>query len=253
MKKVAPLVYKEDTTIADRMGAEVQHFAEHTSLQVVAWLIEALRKARTTWWTGKTLRLEFSAQERMRALEMRPDLRQKITTGLAGTMPKMAYEQSADRQASDIDDAIKAGDKTEDDFEEVFPGSTIVVHKGADLHWRLFRKLMPMHEDKEVHQKLFAGLISEMLSLHILTAHNVLKCIDPLIWSKCIPPEIRASIHEALLASQAEGDLFLPENILAIATPEVITKSIKLVDLAGILGLAEREMGFDEGDDDPKG
>ena len=50
--------------------------------------------------------------------------------------------------------------------------------------------------------------------------------------------------------SQAEGDLFLPENILMIATPEVIAKSIKLVDLMGILDLAEKEMGFNAEEDE---
>ena len=250
MKKVVPLVHKEDTSIADRMGEAVQHFNEYTQLQVVAWLIDALRKARTTWWTGKILRLEFSAQERMKALDARPDLRQKITTAIVGTGEKMAYAQSAERQASDIDVAIAAGDRTEDDFEEVSSASEIVSYMGADKRWRLFRKLLPLKEDREVHQELIAGLINVILQHHILSAQNVRKVIDPLVWPKCIPPEVRADIHEALLASQAEGDLFLPENILMIATPEVIAKSIKLVDLMGILDLAEKEMGFNAEEDE---
>lgn len=247
MTQVAQLIHTPDAPDENLVGEEVAHFNGRPPLRVIAALIQACRDAAPPWWTADRLHLEFNAKLRMAALAARPDLRQQITTQLVGTKPKRARLQSPEAQADDIEAVIQSGDVTDDEFENAFNPSVLAVYMDAGAYWRLFREQMPWGEDNGAHQELIADLIQSLLTEKILTAHDVLMGIDRIVWAENIPFDIRALIDDALLKRQLEEPTkpFHAEDILTIATPAVITKHIKLMDLKGIVDRAEKAMGFE--------
>jgi hypothetical protein len=246
MAKISPLVHTEKATDEDLVGQELQFFNANPAVKIVAELIQANRAAKPKWWTPEKLRDAFSTTQRMTALVHRPDLRQQITTELVGTKPKMARRQSPEEQAADIDAVIESGDVSPEQFEDAYASGVLAVYMDPAAYWRLFRDQMPWDEDSEAHQALIADLITALLNEKILTAHDVLTGIDRFVWHDKIPQDVAVDIEIASLKREQEDSTrpFLAADKLAIATPKVITKYIKLTELKGIIDRAEIAMEF---------
>lgn len=226
------------------------------NLQITSELLTHLRALGLPWWTPESLREVFTATMRLRALDQRPDIRQKITTVLAGTPPKAARKMTPDFQASLIDQVIDSGDVDARTFEEAFDPDTLVVYMDAKVFWWRFRDSMPWEEDSEPHQRLIAKLVESLLKNRgshggkalgsILTPWEVLSAIPAKIWHERIPLDTRVQVHEAMLALERDKpkEAFHAKRVIEIATPDIITAHIQLVDLAGLIDLAEQRMGF---------
>src|SRR5687768_9880236 len=86
------------------------YFARAPALQVVAELMGELQTRKLAWWSPDTLRVLWSATDRMGWYERRPDLRQQITSGLTGLVARSARNKTPEFQGELIDSAIDDGD-----------------------------------------------------------------------------------------------------------------------------------------------
>ncbi len=250
----------------DTLRAEARsHLAESPSLQLVAELLAKLRVIDLPFWSPQMLRERWSAAERMRWLRQRPDLRQKITTGLTGLAPKAARKKMPDFQAALVDSVVDEGDVAVRAFEDSFEPADLAVYGPAAGYWFAMRELFPWQDDRPAHQELVAWLLKALLSdassipglgrVPILTAWDLRTAIDGRVWHTRIPLETRVAIDDARMSQEHDrpGVPFHAQDDLAIAVPEVIAASVPLRDLAGVLIAAERAMGFDKDAPRPRG
>ncbi len=250
----------------DTLRAEARsHLAESPSLQLVAELLAKLRAIDLPFWSPSILRDRWSSAERMRWLRQRPDLRQRITTGLTGLAPKAARKKMPDFQAALIDSVVDEGDVPVRAFEESFEPADLAVYGPAAGYWFAMRELFPWQDDRPAHQEIVAWLLKALLTdassivglgrVPILTAWDLRSAIDGRVWHTRIPLETRVAIDDARMSQEHDrpGVPFHAQDDLAIAVPEVIAASIPLRDLAGVLTAAERAMGFDKETPRPRG
>jgi hypothetical protein len=250
----------------DTLRAEARsHLAESPSLQLVAELLAKLRTIDLPFWSPQILRDRWSASERMRWLRQRPDLRQKITTGLTGLAPKAARKKMPDFQAALVDSVVDEGDVPVRAFEDSFEPADLAVYGPAAAYWFAMRELFPWQDDRPAHQELVAWLLKALLTdassvpglgrVPILTPWDLRTAIDGRVWHTRIPLETRVAIDDARLSQEHDrpGVPFHAQDDLAIAVPEVIAASVPLRDLAGVLLAAERAMGFDKESPRPRG
>ncbi len=250
----------------DSLRAEARaHLAESPSLQLVAELLAKLRAADLKFWSPEVLRERWSAAERMRWYRQRPDLRQKITTGLTGLAPRAARKKMPDFQAALIDSVVDEGDVAVRAFEASFDPVDLAVYGSAAGFWFAMRELFPWGDDAPVHQEIVAWLLKALLSdastvpglgrVPILTAWDLRTAIDGRVWHTKIPLEIRVAIDDARMSQERDrpGVPFHAQDDLAIAVPDILAASIPLRDLAGVLTAAERAMGFDKETPRPRG
>ena len=250
----------------DTLRAEARsHLADSPSLQLVAELLAKLRAIDLPFWSPPLLRERWSAAERLRWLRQRPDLRQKITTGLTGLAPKAARKKMPDFQAALIDSVIDEGDIPVRSFEAFFDPADLAVYGPAAGYWHAMRELFPWNDDAPVHQEIVAWLLKALLAdassiaglarVPILTAWDLRTAIDGRVWHTRVPVEVRVAIDDARLSQERDrpGAPFHAQDDLAIAVPDILAASIPLRDLAGVLSAAERAMGFDKEAPRPKG
>jgi hypothetical protein len=253
------LVHSDPTKPDDRLSAEAAaHLSKHPALQLVAELLTRLREMRFPWWTAEQLRAAYPAATRLEWLSQRPDLRQRITTGLTGLAAKAARNKSHAFQAELIDSVIDEGDTSADAFEAAFEPTDLAVYGPAVEIWRLFRQRMPWDDDATVHKDLIGWLIGALLAdkssldgsarTPILGALSVRTAIDGRVWHTRIPLDVRVAIDEARFAHQRErpGEPYGVERDLGITTPALIAASIPLKDLLPVLDVAAQALGFEE-------
>lgn len=232
------------------------HLAKSPHLQVVAELLLKLRSHDLPWWTPESLRGTWSARARMRWYAERPDLRQKITNELTGLPTNTARVKTPDFQAELLDAVLDNGDVGAAQFDHAFSPADMVVYGPAEQMWTAFRERMPWNEESPVHQRLVAWLLRTLLAERssiegmprkpILTPWEVRAAIDPMVWQTRIPADVRAAVDDARLRQEKarSREPFTTRQELLICTPDHIAASIPLVDLEGVIGAAERNMGF---------
>jgi hypothetical protein len=258
MTQMGPLSHanaekKEDEALAQ----EAQTFLERSPThQFMAELLAELRNRNLLWWTPEGLRVRYSATERLRWLKDRADLRQAITTQLTGLGPKVARKKTADFQASLIDSAVDDGDCTIQSFEEAFDPKDLAVYGPAQDLWKQFRQRMPWSEDTVTHQEIAAFMVRMLLAdkgalglsrKPILTAWEVRTAIPGKVWHTRMPVDVRVAIDEARFERERSRakDPFLAVDDLAIALPEIICANVPLRELAKLVEVAERALGFE--------
>ena len=253
------LLHTEPLPSDDRLAQlATAHLTRSSALQLVAELLTRLRDMNFPWWTPEQLRRAYPSAERMRWLEQRPDLRQRITTQLTGLAPRAARNKAPEFQSALIDSVLDEGDIGLDVFEAAFEPVDLAVYGPAEDFFQLFRRRMPWEDDSTPHQDLIGWLIGAFLSdkcsldgsprTPILSALDVRTAIDGAVWHSRVPLHVRVAIDEARFASHRERphEPFTVDRDLAIATPALIAASIPLKDLLGVVELAASSLGFDE-------
>ena len=244
---------KDDTTLRSEARAWL---AQRPELSLVAEILAKLRSLDLAWWSPERLRQRWGAQERMRWLRQRPDLRQDITTSLTGLAPKAARKKDPDFQAALVDSCLDDGDISVDRFEEAFDPADLACYGPAAEIWRHLCERLPWDDDSQIHQDLVAwlmrALVADKSSLDgaqrkpVLSAWDIRSSIDGAVWHGRMPLEIRVAIDDARLKHEKNrpGEVYGAKDDLAIAVPELIAANVPLKDLVGVFRCAEKALGF---------
>lgn len=226
------------------------------TVQLVAELLTKLREADLAWWSPQALREAWPATERMRWLDERPDIRQRITTALTGLAPKAARKKPSDFQAALIDSVVDDGDTSVRAFEEAFSPVEMAVYGPVASFWRAFRDRFPWDDRRPAHRELVAWLMGALLNdksfiddmgrAPVMNAWDLRTGIDNRAWHAHMPIEVRAAIDDARLKREKvdPGEPFHAADDLSIALPETIATHVPLRDLRGVLDVAERAMAL---------
>lgn len=246
-----------DSTDDEALSREARaHYLKHPSLQVVAETIAALREAQVPWWAPEELRALFCAQERLRWLRERADLRQRITTTLTGLPKNAARSRGPAAQAELIDAVLDHGDVSAASFEASFEPDDIVVYGPVATFWSAFRDRMPWNDSSPVHQKLVARLLRSLLSERamdgsirrpILTPWDVRSSIDGNVWHRSLPLEMLVAIDDARLKQERSRprEPFHARHELMHVNPEQLVAHIALAELEPVFVTATAHMRFE--------
>ncbi len=245
-------VAEDDDQLAREANA---HLAKLPPLQLVSELLTELRRCEPPWWTPSLLRNAWPVATRMGWLRQRPDLRQRITTGLTGLPPRAARKKSPVFQAELVDAVVDEGDVDVRTFEHAFEPADTAVYGPAEDFWHAFRAQLPIDRDDVDQERFTAWLLRALLSskgpngmkrVPILTPLLVRTAIEGRVWHTRMPLEIRVAIDDARFRQERQrpGKAFCARHDLAIALPEHIAGNIPLGDLTEVLNRAEQAMGF---------
>jgi hypothetical protein len=247
---------QEDSALQEEAKA---HVAKSAGAQLVAELLQKLRTGGFPWWTADQTREIWNAQTRLTWLKERADLRQKITSGLTGLAPKAARNKTPEFQASLVDSVIEDGDVSVRQFDEAFAVTDLATYGPVVEIWQKFRERFPWDQDTPPHQELFAWLLEALIATHstlpalegttrklILSTHAVRTTIPGKIWHTRIPLEVRVAIDDLRFQREKAkpNEPFHSLHDLSVATPTIIASNIPLRELARILDVAERSLGF---------
>ncbi len=253
------LVHQDPDAPAEKLAAEAEDFlALHPELQFMVELLTILRELKLTWWTPTQRREAYNAAQRMRAITNKW-VRQRITMQLAGAKTNAALKMSPDKAAENIDLALEA-DVTAEEFEDAFTPAELVLYGNPQLFYAQFRQAMPWIDGSDEHRRLVAHLIDSFLKPRdelgnpktkhlqpILTHNQVLSAVPRAVWQKCIKPDVLEKVDQLLLEKEKEnpeGPFPYAKYVMSVATSEIITRDIALLDLFGIFEAAEEAMGF---------
>ncbi|HEX7663433.1 MAG TPA: hypothetical protein VF407_02940, partial [Polyangiaceae bacterium] len=232
------------------------HVSGSPALQLVAELLTKLRNGRFSWWTPESLRDAWSANDRMRWFEQRPDIRQRITSGLTGLAPKASRNKQPDFQAALVDSVVDDGDVTPEQFENAFDPVEIAAYAPVGEIWHRFREKMPWDQDTPAHQELVGWLFDQLLASSssiegmtrkpILSSHQVRTTIPGKIWHSKIPMEVRVAIDDLRFQRERAkpGEPFHAIHDLSVATPTIIAANIPLRELVRVVEVAEKQMNM---------
>lgn len=244
---------KEDAALAQEART---HVAENPALQLMAELIAKLRAGRFSWWTPESLRDAWNANDRMQWFTQRPDIRQRITSGLTGLAPKAARNKQPDFQAALVDSVVDDGDVTADQFEAAWEPVELAAYAPVSEIWHRFRERMPWDQDTAAHQELVGWLLDTLLASSssfegmtrkpILSSHTVRTTIPGKIWHSKIPLEIRVAIDDLRFQRERAkpGEPFHAIHDLSVATPTIIATNIPLRELVRVMDVAEKAMAL---------
>lgn len=244
---------KDDATL--KQEAQL-HFAKSAPLQVIAEMLDKLRKLSLPWWTPESLRSSINTTTRMMWFTQRADLRQQVTTSITGLLPNLARRKPAEFQAALIDCALDEAGVSCATFEQAFEPQDLAVYGDAGAYWKLFRERMPWRENTPVHQELVGSLLKLLLANRsaidgftrrpILTPWDVRTAINHTIWHTRLPLEVRVAIDEQRFQHEKNHpkEPFVASHDLSIATPDVIVAHIPLKELEAIFDAAEKHMGL---------
>ncbi|WP_394842641.1 hypothetical protein LZC95_36920 [Pendulispora brunnea] len=244
---------RDDATLAQEAQS---HIGKGPALQLVAELLQKLRVGGFSWWTPEQTRSLWPASVRMGWLVQRPDIRQRITTGLTGLAPRAARNKTPEFQGALIDSVIEDGDVTVKQFDEAFTVEEIAVYGPTGEIWQKFRERLPWDQDTPSHQELVSWLFEAFLASQssvggysrkpILTSLALRTAIPGKIWHTRIPLEVRVAIDD--LRFQREkvkpSEAFHAIHDLSVATPSIIASNIALRELTRVVDVAEKSMGF---------
>ena len=192
----------------------------------------------------------------MRWFEQRPDIRQRITSGLTGLAPKAARNKQPDFQAALVDSVVDDGDVTADQFEGAWDPIELAAYAPVSEIWHRFRERMPWDQDTSAHQELVGWLIDSLLASSssfegmtrkpILSSHTVRTTIPGKIWHSKIPLEIRVAIDDLRFQRERAkpGEPFHAIHDLSVATPTIIATNIPLRELVRVVDVAEKAMAL---------
>lgn len=250
---VGSLVHKNPkASDADLAKEAAAYLANAPPLQVMVELLEKLRALNVPWWSPKMLHDKIQTIERMTKLEKRPDLRQRITMALTGYPAKAAYRMPPEKQADLIDDVIKSGDRTEEEFELAFNVSEIVIYGDVPKLWELFRSQMPWDEDKPEHRDIVRSYIESCMNdkrggKPFLTNLDVLESIDGNVWYAKIPRDLHIQVDRARFKQERGSSApkaFSAKQVMEIISLETILKHLPPDDLIEVVKLGAKNMGF---------
>jgi hypothetical protein len=248
-----PLRHEADSPDSQRAADADAFLAQHASPQFLVELLGKLRALSLPWWTPEMLRESFPALVRVTWLADRPDVRAKIVESLTGLNVKIARRKSPEEQAAIIDEAIVTEVCTVDQFEMAFAPDILVIYGDAGAFWKLFCEKMDWAANDEGHRNLVAGIITSLLASRgdlppIMKHLHVRRAIDDHLWQTRLPIEIHIKIErERLEREELDPTMtFLAEDVLQIATPQVMTGSFLLADFLPLFGEAKKALGFDE-------
>ncbi|WP_394822040.1 hypothetical protein [Pendulispora albinea] len=244
---------RDDATLAQEAQA---HLGKSPALQLVAELLQKLRVGGFTWWTPEQVRSLWPASVRMGWLAQRPDIRQRITTGLTGLAPRAARNKTPEFQGALIDSVIEDGDVSVKQFDDAFTVEELAVYGPTPELWSKFRERTPWDQDTPSHQELVAWLFEAFLASQssigghsrkpILTSLALRTAIPGKIWHTRIPLEVRVAIDD--LRFQREkvkpSEAFHAIHDLSVATPSIIASNIALRELTRVVDVAEKSMGY---------
>jgi hypothetical protein len=232
-----------------------EHLASHGALQLVAELIGKLRQSAPAWWRADKLRERFGAGDRMRWLQQRPDLRQRITTQLTGLVPRTARKKSPEFQASLIDSALEDGDVKVDEFDGAFEPADLAVYGPMDELWRAFRDALPWESGSDGELALVEWLLGALLTSQsgldgmsrtpILTPLELRAALGPQLWHQHLPIELRVKVDEARIAHEkaTPEQPFRADKELELVGIAPLVQAIPLAEWRGVLDAAERAFG----------
>ena len=254
---MGPLEHQGEGATDEARAEEAKKFlAASPARQLVAELLERLRKSSAPWWSAESLRAKWPAFDRMSWLATRPDLRQKITSRLTGLAPKAARKKAPDFQAGLIDSVLDEGDIDARELDQAFSPEDLAVYGPIETFWRAFREALPMDAKDKEAEELAAWLLDALLAgvsglgsfsrAPILTPLDVRLAIDGTLWQTKLPVEVRVAIDRARLAHEKEQrePRFGASDELAFATSTVLAKTFTLRELEPVLVAAEKAMGF---------
>jgi hypothetical protein len=244
---------QEDAALTQEAQA---HIGRNAAIQFIAELLLRLRDGGFSWWTPEQVRNIWPAQSRMAWLAQRPDIRQRITTGLTGLAKKAARNKTPDFQAALLDSVIEDGDVTVKQFDDAFDVQELAIYAPTTEIWAKFRERMPWDQDTPAHQELIAWLFEVFLAAEstvgghsrkpILTSLQLRTAIPGKIWHTRIPLEVRVAIDD--LRFQREkvkpSEAFHAIHDLSVATPAIISANIALRELTRVVDVAEKMMGY---------
>lgn len=237
-----------------------QYFLANPPLQLVAELLEIVRSEKPSWLTPQKL-LDFcGVLDRMHLFAQRPDIRQQLLVTLTGAKPRSARRMPLELQASTILIALEAEDLTPEEYELAHAPADLAVYGDAGAIWRLFMDSVLWEDDSSGNRSLIAKLIEALLktgrkktkyspSGAILSSWDLMSGIDPLVWVQ-LPIELRVKQHKAWVVATQDGQgdepsVFTPEDVFRIVPPIEFMQHLRLVDLHGILKVAEKRLGFE--------
>ncbi|MFA5184885.1 MAG: hypothetical protein WC551_00150 [Patescibacteria group bacterium] len=250
---------KTDEQLAQEAKA---HLAKLPELQVVVEFIQVVRRVDLPELKAEKRRETLTAADRMDAFKDRPDLRQAVTTAIAGVPKNAARKMAPDFQASLIDQVVDAEDKTAKEFDEAFAPEDLTVYLDGSFimshYWEPFR----WEDDDDPHRDVIASFIESLLAdreAHItngiakqnhpiLMPWDVLSAIDPVIEIVLdkLPSDIQVALFRAWHDKERKNrdNPYHAKDWLEIATPRILAKHIPLANLIGVVKLGLERMKF---------
>ncbi len=230
---ITPLVHSNPQASDEALAREAsEYFRKHRPLQVIATCIDLMREHQFPNMTFADLHKRFPANERMLWLKERADVRQIVSTDLAGTPPKTARKRAPGVQAENIEEVIECGDKTPQEFDLAFHSNTLAIYGNTEGIAQFFLDRFDWKDTRnKARQIVVARLMNEFLLVKdelppILTHLGLRRAISSAAWHMHVPIELRAEIDDARLAKLADkpNEAWTAKEELSMATPD------KLVD-----------------------
>ncbi len=257
MVPISALVHKDPDVEDDVLDHEADiALGKSPALQILAELLKELRELDLPWWTPEQRREALTATDRMRMLEQRPDIRQRIVTELTGLLPKAARRMAPDMQASLLDEVLEE-DRTSAEFEVAFKAEELVLYGDAANLFFSAMDALPLDQDTEEHRLVMEKFLNSCLRSDrdfdnkklqpIITHWDLRTALDYELWQAKIPLEVRAAVDKARLELEKAkpGERFSAKHEVEIVTVSKIVTHIPLVNFKNLIEVAAKKMGFE--------
>lgn len=250
-----PLVHAGEGTDADALRREAaDHLARWPALQVMAEALNILGGAGVSWWAAAARCARWPIAERLRWLEQRWDLRERITHSLTNVTLRDPRRRSVSFQVELIEASVDP-DTDAQRVEEAFDPRDVVVYGPVVEWWDEIVRRIPW--DGEMRPAIIEQLLALLLAdgsaalgtkrPAILSPWQLRTAIDTRAWQAHVPARVRAAVDEARLHKElvAPGTPFTTRDELAIVTPGVLAANLPLRALRPAFSAAARVMGLE--------
>jgi hypothetical protein len=250
-----PLLHTKDGGDGDALGQEAKdHLARWPALQVMAEVLIELRAARVSWWDPVHLRARFPLADRLRWLEQRPDLREKIAGSLTKLTLREARSRTTSFQAELIDATLDpVGDAQR--LEDAFDPCDLVVYGPAGELWDEVVGCIPWSTELQpaLVERLLASLLAERSAplgttrSPLVSPWQLRTAVDTRAWQSHLPARVRAAVDDARLHKELvePGAPFSARDEIEIVTVGVLAASLPLRALRPVFEAATRVMGLE--------
>ena len=256
---IKTLVHTKDAT-DDVLAKEASaHFDQNPALQFQAEIFVEVRP----WLSSEVLHKIFPTLDIMTALADRPDLRQVLTTTLAGLKPKAARSKSPEKQAELIDDSLGCEDISLADVEQAIAPNVWAIYVFGNKFWEaFFNEVLAdiVSANGEREKKFITHFIDRSLLDRrcdgkdlkpILTHLDVAASLDPDTdskWQKLVPSEKLSAVNRARRAQERKNPrtAFTTKQEIGIISIKTIVDSFDLTDFVPMIKAAGDAMGFGE-------
>lgn len=254
-----PSIHADVNAPDAQLAAEAaDYFGARPALQVVAELLQGLRTLRLPWWTSDLRRVAHPAEERMRQLGARPDVRQRIMMALTHMPPRASRRLSPEMQGSLIDEVLHE-DVTVEAFEDAFlPVETVTYGDAAGLVREVVAAL-PWGDDSPAHRKVLEIFMDACLKERshagkalppLLSWLDLRLAIDADAWQEHLPRAVRVKVDKARLEAERAGAAFTARHELETVGLATVRDNLPLKSLAGIFTAAIARLPGGGGGDD---